>query len=253
VRSLGLLAAAPDSAPLNRTGTCITSARVRSAVMGTRLRAGAAALGLLVSVPAGAAPIHAAAPPSGCRVIVVGDSLTVGMRRYGYGTTFMGAALPGVKIALSGQRGRAVVERRISDYTLRRTTPGITVLGRARAQAAGIWVIELGTNDEPNMQRFQRYIRQVMTLANHRSVIWVNVARPRTSNPPANDPVNMALVRASRQRANLRVVDWASLVTAHRGWVAKDSMRIHPNGAGSRALSRLISLSVYTLTQPQCG
>lgn len=178
-------------------------------------------------------------------VMLVGDSLTVGMTEAGYGKPYLAAQVPAV-FKVSGERGRATNKRRVSEFTGLPTTPGTTVLSRSRfARDAQAWVVELGTNDTYSSSRYLKDIEAVMNLAAGRPVWWVNVYRGAKYADPAVDPINVALQQAAAIYPNLRIVDWASNVNAHKGWVRRDAVRTHPNPNGSKALADLIAGSLH--------
>ncbi len=149
------------------------------------------------------------------RAFVVGDSLGVGTAPY------LRAELARWKL--------------IQTHAISRHAPdGVEIL-RAR-KATGkrygpIVVMQLGTNDDPRyVSSFRSNVKSVLAVAGtKRCVIWVNVVRPMVVGT-TYDGYNAALVQLAAKRANLRVLDWVSLVSANPGWLSTDG--VHVNGAG---------------------
>jgi lysophospholipase L1-like esterase len=159
------------------------------------------------------APVVSVAPflPS---VVVVGDSLTVGIEPY------FAALLP-------DRAGRVAVDARVG----RPTSEGLTVLSRQKVEPGAIVVLALGTNDGADRAAFARRIDEGMALATGAStVIWFTIWR----GGPV-EPLNAALAAAAARYPTMRIVDWAGAVAAHREWMARDGVHSSPTGYRARA------------------
>jgi lysophospholipase L1-like esterase len=168
-------------------------------------------------------PLEAA---EGCRVGIIGDSLTVGSMPYfagafaerGCGVSFVNAAK-----SRSTAHGALVAELIV-----------------ASGQAPDIWVIALGTNDGPNPAAFTGQVDRIVDLASGRPVLWVNIDRPRDEQI-----LNGVLAGAEVRRENLWVYDWNGFVEAHPQLRARD--RVHLTGGGYALRAALIAREVAGL------
>lgn len=194
---------------------------------------------------------------SGGSVFVVGDSITWQINQYT--PQDFKDAFKNKPSGIDGERGRAIASGRTSEATGQGTRSGLSVLtSDPQAQAAGTWIVELGTNDGfdggtghiPDPAGTQRAdlaaIGKVMKAAGpDRPVHWVNVYRP-TAGPPESDPMNLALQTAAGRYSNLKVLDWASQAKAHDPqWFTMDSrLHIHPDADGNKAMATLMASQV---------
>ena len=94
-------------------------------------------------------------------------------------------------------------------------------------------MISLGTNDSRlSVDAFSAAIGDVLGLAGTgRCVVWATIHRDGEAYEPFNDALRDA---ASRNR-NLRLVDWASMVRTHPGWLVSDGVHATPDGYRERA------------------
>jgi lysophospholipase L1-like esterase len=169
--------------------------------------------GALLVLCAGAAwSADAAAPatPAPVRVLVVGDSLAVGMRPY------LGAMLVGSDVTWDARSGR--------------TTPqGLERLrARLRRLAPDAVLISLGTNDGPDGPRFaDRINRALQAIPSTACVIWADVNRPARKGPYG--ALNRVLRAAGRNDGRVAILSWNRAVVDHRV-VLPD--HLHPDAAG---------------------
>jgi lysophospholipase L1-like esterase len=74
-----------------------------------------------------------------------------------------------------------------------------------------------------------------------RCVVVPNIVRPPVGGA-SYAGFNQALADLAKHHDNLRVVDWARLVSANRGWLAGDG--VHVNATGYQARARAIAKQV---------
>lgn len=158
------------------------------------------------------------------RVVVVGDSLTVGTEA----NLRTLADLHGFTLELSAQNGRQI-------------PAGAGELERLGAPTADLVVVALGTNDaaQPGFDRTAAdgLIDEAMTAAGGAPVLWVNVYRdPGTAAGDAAESFDDALLAAEQRHPNLTVLDWASYVEANPE--VMDADRIHHTWEGYVARSQ---------------
>src|SRR3954466_7127719 len=163
-----------------------------------RLRLGAAVAVLLsaaaiVSAGAAGAPVTDQFSPDGAKVLVVGDSLAVGLEPY------LGDMLAGDDVVWDAKTGR--------------TTPQGLVQLRARLAEVtpSVVVVSLGTNDGPDGPRFAARIRKALAAIPARScVVWVDIYRPARKGAYAalNDTLRTEAARDHR----VVLVDWLRAV-----------------------------------------
>ena len=170
------------------------------------------------------------------RVVVVGDSLTVGaeenLRRL--------AELHGFTLELSAAIGRQI-------------PAGVDELRRLDAPSAELVVVALGTNDaaQPGFDRAlaDERIDQALAATGGAPVAWVNVYRdPGTAAGDAAQVFNQALLEAESRHATLSALDWAWFVRAHPEVMADD--RVHHTWEGYVARSRWLRDEIVTRLQP---
>jgi lysophospholipase L1-like esterase len=169
------------------------------------------------SADASSSPDSTYEPVTG-RVVVVGDSLTVGAAE----NLQKLADLHGFTLDLSAFNGRTIPE-------------GIPELQRLDAANADLVVVALGTNDSPR-PGFDRptadsLIDQVMALMGNAPVLWINVYRD--AGTPEGDAAalfNQALVDAQDRYETLTALDWAAFVNAHPEIIDADRVHHTPDG-----------------------
>jgi lysophospholipase L1-like esterase len=180
-----------------------------------RLAALAAAL-VLIAVPAA----QAAQVPT--PVLVVGDSLAVGMEPY-LGTLLTPSAL--VWDARSG-----------------RTTPQGLVRLRARLREVvpQTVVVSLGTNDGPDPRRFaSRVHRALQAIPATACVVWLDINRPLRKG--RYRALNRVLEEAAARDPRMVLVHWDRAVL--KGRVALPD-GLHPDAAGFQYRSLMIAGAV---------
>ncbi len=177
-----------------------------------------AALGAGASPPA---PVTSPAPAPG-RVLVVGDSLAVGMKPY---LTHELRPHRVVWNALAGQT---------TPWGLRKLQ---TTLRWYRPQAV---VVSLGTNDGPSGTAFARRIDTALDhIPRSACVIWPDVYRPSRKGPFR--ALNSALDRAALTHRRLHVVPWREVVARNHVRLADG---LHPDANGYHYRSALIARAV---------
>jgi lysophospholipase L1-like esterase len=177
-----------------------------------RLSALAIAL-LALAVPAAAS----AEMPS--PVLVVGDSLAVGMRPY------LGTMLGSSEVVWDARSGR--------------TTPEGLVRLRARLHEVTpqTVVISLGTNDGPDPQRFAERIQRALdAIPASACVVWVDINRPPRKG--RYHALNRVLERAAVDDPRMALVHWDRAVL-HRSVSLPDGL--HPDAPGFRYRSLMVA------------
>ena len=156
-------------------------------------------------------------------VFSVGDSLGEGTKPY------LPGALPGWNVSQSVSTSRFLDE-------------GVAIL-RNRGSLPGAIVFALGTNnDAHDVGGFRSAVESVLQIAGKtRCVVVPNIVRPPVGGASYSG-FNNALADVARKHDNLRVVDWAGLVAANRGWLAGDG--VHVNATGYMARARAIAKQV---------
>jgi len=149
-------------------------------------------------------------------VFAIGDSLGQGTRPY------LPRALPGWKVSQSVSISRFVSE-------------GVSIV-RNRGGLPGAIVFALGTNDDAhNVTTFRNSVDAVVGIAGKtRCVVVPNIVRPPVGGASYSG-FNQALAELAKRHENLRVVDWAGLVSRNRGWLAGDGVHVNATGYAARA------------------
>jgi hypothetical protein len=155
------------------------------------------------------------------RLVVVGDSLAVGMRPY------LAADLPGWEVSVDGRVGRPLAEGMGVLAGTAIPDPSRTVLG-----------ISLFTNDDPTRTAV---LRSAIATSLSRAgadgcVVWATIARPAVGGV-TYAAANRIIAQAAAGDDRLRVVPWAAYADAHAGILAADG--VHPSPAGYRARASL--------------
>ena len=156
------------------------------------------------------------------QVLVVGDSLAVGMK------PFLGTLLPGTTITWDSRSGR--------------TTPVGLVRLRARLRQArpDVVIVSLGTNDGWNPIRFaERLSRALAAIPPGTCILWSSIDRPARKGP--YQALNRVLWAASRQDRRLKIVDWHGAVAGGRVTLPDG---LHPDAAGYEVRSRMFAAAV---------
>lgn len=158
------------------------------------------------------------------RLLVNGDSLAVGTAPY----------LPG---ALGGWR---VTQ---STAVSRHAFEGASIMRAYGRRLPRVIHVSLGTNDDPRSpSAFRAAIREVMDVAGpRRCVVWANIVRPAVAGASYSG-YNRVLAGESELRENLRVVNWARLVSRNPDWLADDG--VHVSATGYQGRARAVANSV---------
>jgi lysophospholipase L1-like esterase len=178
------------------------------------LRPSAVGIALLaLAVPA---PAQAEMPSP---VLVVGDSLAVGMRPY------LGTMLGSSEVVWDARSGR--------------TTPEGLVRLRARLRevAPRTVVISLGTNDGPDPRRFAGRIQRALdAIPVSACVVWTDINRPPRKG--RYHGLNRILEQAAKHDPRMVLVHWDRAVL-HRSVSLPDGL--HPDAAGFQFRSRMVA------------
>jgi lysophospholipase L1-like esterase len=156
-------------------------------------------------------------------VFAIGDSLGEGTRPY------LPGALRGWKVSQSVSVSRFLDE-------------GVSIV-RNRGSLPGVIVFALGTNNDASQaSTFRNSVEAVLGIAGRtRCVVVPNIVRPPVGGRSYSG-FNQALADVAKHHDNLRVVDWAKLVSRNRGWLAGDG--VHVNATGYQARARAIANQV---------
>jgi lysophospholipase L1-like esterase len=177
------------------------------------LRAIALALALaLLAVPAAQAEM-----PS--PVLVVGDSLAVGMKPY------LGPLLGSSEVVWDARSGR--------------TTPEGLVRLRARLREVTpqTVVISLGTNDGPDPARFASRIHSALAaIPAGACIVWTDINRPPRKG--RYHGLNRVLEQAASQDPRVVLVHWNRAVRQHAVSLPDG---LHPDAAGFEYRSRMVA------------
>ena len=179
------------------------------------------------STEGAARPVMPAMLPAAAPVLVLGDSLALGLYPY------LASRLTDRRIEYVAQVG--------SSTTWARTQ----LERRAKGSALPpVLVVSAGTNDSVDtLATWRREVERVLTLAGpDRCVVWLTIARPKSrGGDPA--PFNRALSTLDGERANLAVVDWAAQVRRHPDWLIGDG--VHGTLAGMTGRAQAVADAVF--------
>jgi hypothetical protein len=178
-------------------------------------------------------PDQPAATTSRGTVVLIGDSLNVGVERY------LAAALPGWKVVANDRVGRSTPE-------------GIAELEAGRPVLSSHVVVSLGTNDpSAAVGAFRADVARLLELVGpNRCVIWATIWR----GGAPSDAFNAVLRDAVDANRRMQLVEWAEMVQAHPEWLAGDGL--HGNEAGYRERARAVAEAAkgcapaQTVTEP---
>ncbi|WCB92226.1 hypothetical protein DSM104299_00916 [Baekduia alba] len=185
-----------------------------------------AALLFCVALPAVASARITSADAS-ADVLVVGDSLAVGLR------PSLGGLLDGADIAWDAKSGR--------------TTPqGLLALRSAlKVVHPKTVIISLGTNDGPDGTRFaDRIDRALAAIGPDACVVWSDIYRPARKGPYAALNTTLSLEAARVKR--LHLVNWLGAVS-RQAVTLPDGL--HPDASGFAFRAKLIANTV----RAHCG
>jgi hypothetical protein len=178
------------------------------------------------SQPSPVSPTPSSPAPSGRgrSLVLVGDSLAVGVR------ALLPAALPGWSVDVLGRVGRPLAEGMDLIDGLQ--------LSAESESARPILAISLFTNDDPtHTQALQAAARRTLELVGeHGCVIWATIARPPV-NGVSYEAANALLARLAGGDPRLVIVPWAERVAANAGLLGADG--VHPTPTGYEYRARL--------------
>jgi hypothetical protein len=126
---------------------------------------------------------------------------------------------------------------------------GNQAAGGAATGRRDCWVVALGTNDTAAVAagsgtgRLAR-IEDMMSAANGRPVLWVNVISLLSAGPYSEANMqrwNQALRQACARYPNMRIFDWASVIRMR--WFLNDGIRYTSGGYASRARQVAMALA----------
>jgi lysophospholipase L1-like esterase len=152
-------------------------------------------------------------------VLVVGDSLAVGMKPY------LGPLLGASEVVWDARSGRTTPEGLVHlRARLREVTPRTVV-------------ISLGTNDGPDPARFAgRIHRALEAIPPSACIVWTDINRPPRKG--RYHGLNRVLERAAQEDPRMVVVHWDRAVL-HRSVSLPDGL--HPDAAGFEHRSRMVA------------
>ena len=180
-------------------------------------------------------PVSADSSTSDLRLLMVGDSLTVGSKPY-QASAFTDVAWADVAIDAHGSRG---IKTKLSEDPHTGLT-AVDALRNAHGDA-DLWVVALGTNDagQYSVERYPELISMMLDrIGPEHLTMWVNVYMP--SRARSQTAWNSALNEVAEQRpAELVIYDWATYAASHDGWLSSDS--IHYTGTGYRQRSAAVA------------
>jgi lysophospholipase L1-like esterase len=156
------------------------------------------------------------------QILVVGDSLAVGLKPY------LGGMLSPGTVTWDAKSGR--------------TTPQGLVQLRARLREVrpDVVVISLGTNDGWDPARFTSRIRRALSVIPRGAcVVWADIYRPSRKGPYR--ALNTALRAEAERDGRIVVVDWLHAVKAGEVTLPDG---LHPDHAGFRLRSRLFARAI---------
>jgi hypothetical protein len=174
------------------------------------------------ATPAVPAPTPAPSSGAGGTLVLVGDSLAVGVR------SLLPAALPSWKVQVLARTGRPLEE-------------GMGVVSGLDLSQGGrpaVLAISLFTNDDPShTSALETAVRRTLALVGSRGcVIWATIARPPV-NGVSYRAANALLARLATGNARLRLVPWAERVAATPALLGADG--VHPTPAGYQLRTQL--------------
>lgn len=170
------------------------------------------------------------------RVVMVGDSITVGSTPY-LDEYFTAAGLP---ITIGAQEGKRI------NVSTSSNPSGTRVAGELATSAASdgstsdeLWVVALGTNDigqYGEQADVEAEIRELLTtVPADAPLVWINTwFRDR---PEFTEQVNAAIRTVMAERGNATIGDWASVAPTD-GILRSDG--VHPNDDGAKVFAELV-------------
>lgn len=154
---------------------------------------------------AGRGGLKAAVFPDTSPVLLLGDSLAVGIGSY------VDAGLGDRSFSMAAAEGRS-------------TATSVSLLAPVAQTAPMTWVVSLGTNDNP--EEFMTNAEAVMQLAgDKRCVVWFDVWRLDTDTA-----INASLGELAASHSNLHLIAWHDTSRQHPGWFS--GADVHPSSDG---------------------
>ena len=152
-------------------------------------------------------------------VLVVGDSLAVGMRPY------LGTMLGSSEVVWDARSGRTTPEGLVRlRVRLREVTPQTVV-------------VSLGTNDGPDPRRFADRIQRALdAIPASACIVWTDINRPPRKGRYRG--LNRVLERAAATDPRVVLVHWDRAVL-HRAVALPDGL--HPDAPGFQFRSRMVA------------
>jgi lysophospholipase L1-like esterase len=195
-----------------------------------------------VAVTLAAVPARADTEPS--TLLVVGDSITCGMlsRSNTCGRNYRGFGNLRETLLARGTFHNVIVDasysRNVAGSAETRRNGAKTIAAYLTTTKVDAFIVALGSNDLQHSFRptyFEASIRQVMTLAAGRPIVWVTVYRSdRTYYPRRSATFNSVLRRLVTEYPNMRIVDWSSALVENPRWQAFDKLHLQPTGYRAR-------------------
>jgi lysophospholipase L1-like esterase len=155
------------------------------------------------------------------RLLVIGDSLTVGV------APLLQPALPGWTVAVDALGGRPLAV-------------GMQILEATKFPPDGSVVLGMGlfTNDPPaDVERLRAAVEESLEHTGPRGcVIWATLSRPPISGV-SYEAANTMLNRLAAEEKRLRIVQWAKEIQANPALMSPD--QIHPGPEGYKLRAKL--------------
>jgi lysophospholipase L1-like esterase len=147
-------------------------------------------------------------------VTLVGDSLNLGIEPY------LREELDGWGIDVHDRVGRTTAE-------------GLEEMRALGEALAPVVVVSLGTNDsEGSEEEFRALVEQAVALAGPgRCVVWATIVRDGAPRAGFDE----VLREAASDHANVRLLDWAAMVSRDDALLAFDRVHATPDGYARRA------------------
>lgn len=207
----GRLRLAPGEA---RIEAATTAGGARDSVT-VRVRAPARAT---VAPPRPEPEVEVTAAPAPERVVVVGDSLAVGIR------PLLPGLLPGADVSVDARTGRPLAD-------------GMAIIAGMdlRSQPTAL-AVSLFTNDDPrNVDALEAAVRATVDAVGPQGcAVWATIVRPPYGGV-SYDAANARLVALDAELDDLVVVPWAEQVAASPDLLAPDGVHGTPPGYQARA------------------
>jgi hypothetical protein len=198
---------------VSSSGSAVTTVELAGPRVSNAAGAGGSGAGGSRRSAAAAPPPPPALPSLPHDVLVIGDSLAVGMADY------LRAALPGWRVRIDGKISRPLAV-------------GMQILAR-EADVPAIVAFSLFTNDDPSATAtLERAVRATASRPGG-CAVWATIVRP-PYNGVSYDAANRVLEGLGGSLPGLRIVDWAGAVAQSPSLVAGDGVHATPEGYRAR-------------------